>query len=57
MGAAPEVVWDGANIRLFVAESPFPSYVYQAIYDGTAWGNWRRLITEAEPPTSRRPRS
>lgn len=45
-GVAPEVVWDGAHIRLFASESPFPSYVYQVIHDGS-WGNWRRLVTEA----------
>ena len=30
-------------MRLFSAQSAFPSYVYQTIHNGSGWGSWRQL--------------
>jgi hypothetical protein len=42
-GTAPGIAFDGARMRVFVAKSPFPNWVYQSIEDTTGWSNWRQV--------------
>ena len=45
---APQAIWDGNRMRVFIAKSPFPNYVYQITNDNTAWDAWTPLFTEAQ---------
>jgi hypothetical protein len=43
---APAIAWDGARMRVFVAQTGFPGWVYQTIHEGVSWGAWRQVSSQ-----------
>jgi hypothetical protein len=47
-GTAPQAIWDGTRVRVFIGNASFPNLTYQITNANSGWDNWAPTFSEGQ---------